>query len=207
MPWSFALPQVMFTSPLLAVATPIVTGSAVGLLTNRECLSPAAIGEDMISLTMMAPGTGQQTKDTYHQLRQPPFNPPGWLFGPVWTVLYGMMGYAAHHATMTATRSFSLAVRDANDTAQTLYTTQLALNFLWMPLFFGLGRPASALGDITLLIGNVTLLLVNYWKIDRTAFWLIVPYYAWLGFATYLNAGVGHLNGWTLPGQKKRSEE
>lgn len=117
-----------------------------------------------------------------------------------------MMGYAAHHATKTAASSVSLAVRDANETAQALYTSQLALNFLWMPLFFGVGRPATALGDMALLVGNVTLLLANWWTTDRTAFWLMTPYYAWLGYATYLNASVGYLNGWALP-DKKRSEE
>jgi tryptophan-rich sensory protein len=79
---------------------------------------------------MLVPA-GVRTKNTYRQLRQPPFNPPGSLFAPVWTVSYGMMGYAAHHATMTASRSFSLAVRYANDSAQTLYTAQLVLNNLW----------------------------------------------------------------------------
>ncbi|KAJ5212376.1 uncharacterized protein N7498_004022 [Penicillium cinerascens] len=182
MPWSFALPQAVFASPLLAVGTPIVGGTAVALLTNRN-----------------------STRDTYRQLRQPPFSPPGWLFGPAWTVLYGLMGYASHHATTVAHESLSLAVRDANATAQTLYTTQLALNFMWMPLFFGVGRPAAALGDMALLIGNVSLLLANWWSADRTAFWLMTPYYAWLGYACYLNAGTGYLNGWTLSG-KKRSE-
>lgn len=116
-----------------------------------------------------------------------------------------MMGYASHHAAKIAQQSLSLAVRDSNDTAQTLYTTQLALNFLWMPLFFGLGKPAVALADMALLAGNVTLLLANWWSADRTAFWLITPYYAWLGYAAYLNASVGYLNGWTLP-DRKRSE-
>lgn len=123
----------------------------------------------------------------------------------MWTVLYGMMGYASHHATQTAAASFSLAVRDANARAQTLYTSQLVLNFLWMPLFFGVGRPAAALGDLTLLAGNVMLLLANWWTADRTAFWLMTPYYAWLGYAAYLNASIGHLNGWRLP-ETKRSE-
>lgn len=115
------------------------------------------------------------------------------------------MGYASHHAAVTASQSVSLAIRDANDSAQTLYATQLALNFLWMPLFFGVGRPAAALGDMALLVGNVGALMVNWWDADRTAFWLMTPYAAWLGYATYLNAGVGYLNGWTLP-EKKRSE-
>lgn len=94
---------------------------------------------------------------------------------------------------MTAHWSFSLAAHEANDTAQTLYTTQLALNFLWMPLFFGMGRPASAMADLALLIGNVTMLMANWWSADRTAFWLMTPYYAWLRYASYLNAGVGYL--------------
>lgn len=151
------------------------------------------------------PPAGNATKETYYNLRQPPFSPPSWLFGPAWTVLYGLMGYASHHATMTARNSFSLAVRDANDTAQSLYTTQLALNYLWMPLFFGFRQPATAMGDMTLLIGNVAVLMGNWWSADRTAFWLMTPYLAWLGYASYLNAGTGYLNGWALPTSKKRS--
>ncbi|OOQ83913.1 benzodiazepine receptor family protein [Penicillium brasilianum] len=182
MPWSFALPQAIFTSPLLAIATPIAVGTTSALLTNRT-----------------------NTKETYTTLRQPPFSPPAWLFGPAWTLLYGLMGYASHHATALASQSLIPAVHEANRSAQTLYTTQLGLNFIWMPLFFGLGRPATALGDMALLIGNVSLLLANWWDADRTAFWLMAPYLGWLGYAAYLNAGVGYLNGWTLP-KKKREE-
>lgn len=141
---------------------------------------------------------GSNTKETYRNLRQPPFSPPAWLFAPAWTLLYGLMGYASHHATVVASQSFLPAVQEANRSAQTLYTTQLALNFLWTPLFFGLGRPASALGDMALLICNVGALMANWWDGDRTAFWLMAPYLGWLGYASYLNAGVGYLNGWTL---------
>ncbi|KAJ5788765.1 hypothetical protein N7457_003755 [Penicillium paradoxum] len=182
MPWSFALPQAIFGSPILAVATPITAGTAVALLTNRK-----------------------RNRSTYNQLQQPPYSPPGWLFAPAWTLLYGLMGYASHHATTVASQSFSLAARDAHTTAQTLYTTQLGLNFMWMPLFFRLGRPALALGDLTLLAGNVGALMANWWTGDRTAFWCLVPYAIWLGYAAYLNIGVGILNNWTLP-QKERSE-
>ncbi|KAJ5084895.1 hypothetical protein NUU61_009474 [Penicillium alfredii] len=181
MPWSFALPQPIFASPFLAVATPIATGNVVALLVNRN-----------------------KTQATYRSLRQPPFRPPGWLFPPMWTLLYGLMGYASHHATVTASQSLTLAVRDANHSAQTLYTSQLVLNFMWMPLFFGFGRPATALGDLALLAGTVGMLMANWWKADRTAFWLMVPYSAWLAYATYLNTGVGILNNWALP--EKKSE-
>lgn len=146
---------------------------------------------------------GTNTKETYHKLHQPPFSPPAWLFGPAWTLLYGLMGYASHHATSLASQSLLPAVHEANRAAQTLYTTQLGLNFIWMPLFFGLGRPATALGDMVLLIGNVSLLMANWWDGDRTAFWLMAPYLGWLGYATYLNAGVGYLNGWTLYGKER----
>ncbi|KAJ5232311.1 hypothetical protein N7468_005267 [Penicillium chermesinum] len=181
MPWSFVLPQGVFTSPLLAVATPVLGGNN-GRAARR------------------------QTKDTYRDLRQPPFNPPAWLFAPAWTVLYGLMGYASHHATKVAAQSLSATVVQANEKAQTLYTTQLALNFLWMPLFFGVGRPAAALGDMALLVGNVTVLMAEWWSADRTAFWLMSPYLAWLGYAAYLNIGVGHLNGWRLPAKQKRRD-
>lgn len=199
MPWSIALPHAILSNPFLAVATPITAGTTVALLTNRT-----STVDDCATITDES--TGKSTRETYKHLQQPPFSPPGWLFAPAWTLLYGLMGYASHHAATTASQSLSLAVRDANSTAQTLYTTQLALNFVWMPLFFGLGRPAVALGDLVLLAGNVGALMVNWWTADRTAFWCLVPYAAWLGYAAYLNTGCGILNNWTVPAGKERSE-
>ncbi|KAJ5543592.1 hypothetical protein N7535_006016 [Penicillium sp. DV-2018c] len=182
MPWSLALPQAILTSPFLAVATPLTAGTAVALLTNRK-----------------------ENREIYRNLKQPPFSPPGWLFAPAWTVLYSLMGFASHHSNKIATESLSVAARCANDTAQSLYTTQLALNFMWMPLFFRLGRPASALADLTLLATNVGALMLNWWTADRTAFWCLVPYGVWIGYAAYLNTGVGILNNWSIY-QKERSE-
>lgn len=103
------------------------------------------------------------------------------------------MGYAAHHATVA-----SSATTTSRDSAKTLYTSQLVLNWLWMPLFFGLRRPDLALVDVLLLSGNVAGLMQEWWQADQTAFWLLVPYAGWLGFATYLNAGVGYLNNWRI---------
>ncbi|KAL3478276.1 TspO/MBR-related protein [Aspergillus californicus] len=171
MPWSFALPQAIFASPLLSTFTPIATGSTIGYLVNRH-----------------------GTKPKYRNLKQPPLAPPSWLFPPVWTTLYGLIGYAAHHAS---TRS----LHAENVTNHNLYTTQLVLNHLWMPLFFGLRKPGLAAADILLLGGNVAALMRNYWDCDPLAFWMFVPYAAWLGYATYLNIGVGVLNGWTVPAE------
>jgi len=80
----------------------------------------------------------------------------------------------------------------------TLYTVQLALNQLFMPLFFGFGRPVEALVDIAALTGAVGYLSTIWYDVDRTATYCLVPYLGWLGFATYLTAGAGYLNGWTF---------
>lgn len=94
----------------------------------------------------------------------------------------------------------SLNPRVVEDTRRgaTLYTTQLVLNQLFMPLFFGLGRPVEALIDIVALTGNVAYLMSIWKDVDETAMWCMVPYLGWLGFATYLTAGTGYLNGWTF---------
>lgn len=88
-----------------------------------------------------------------------------------------------------------------------IYTLNLALNFLWMPLFFGLKRPAAALVDISLLTA-VTGVMVKWWgEVDEKAGWMLWPYLGWLGYAGYINAGVGILNGWDIKGALKRAEK
>ena len=86
----------------------------------------------------------------------------------------------------------------------TLYTIQLGLNLIWMPLFFGLGRPIEALVDIVVLTGSVGYLALVWRKVDTVAAWCMVPYLGWLGFATYLCAGTGYLNGWTTKTTEER---
>ncbi|PYH44871.1 TspO/MBR family protein [Aspergillus saccharolyticus JOP 1030-1] len=187
MPWSIALPQAIFSSPVLSVAAPITAGTFIGFQTNKQ----------------------SRTKSVYRNLQKPPFYPPAWLFGPVWTVLYGLMGYAAHHATVAGTTVSPLSSSTVQEWAvhsQGLYTSQLVLNYLWMPLFFGLRKPAWALADMLLLGGNVAALMHTYYQHDRPAFWMLVPYAAWLGFATYLNAGVGILNQWTIGEGEEKQE-
>lgn len=162
----------------------------------------------------VTPGKSR-TKQTYHSLKKPPLYPPTWAFPVVWTVLYGMMGFAIHHATVSGTiageyppslSSPSSIVQDWTVKSQTLYISQLALNHLWMPLFFMFRKPAWALADLLLLSGNVAALMHIWWKHDRVAFWLMTPYAAWLGVATYLNAGVGILNNWVIGGERRKDE-
>ncbi|KAH8429368.1 TspO/MBR family protein [Aspergillus melleus] len=188
MPWSIALPQAIFASPIISVATPMAGGSLIGYLVNG----------------------GGSTKRKYRSLRQPPFYPPVWVFPPVWTFLYATMGYAIHRATVTGTVT-SLTDPSATtlqgwaSTAQTLFSTQLVFNYLWMPLFFSARKPSYALADLVLLGGNVAALIGTLWNNDRTAALMLVPYALWTGFAAYLNVGVGVLNNWTIE-EKKREE-
>ncbi|KAK3329028.1 TspO/MBR family-domain-containing protein [Apodospora peruviana] len=169
------LPEAVFNSLPASILLPIALGTAVGYGTRH-------------------------TPRQYLSLKQPPLRPPPWVFGPVWTVLYGMMGYAAYRAVNIGTSLLnSASTIAAARNGSTLYTIQLGLNLAWMPLFFGLGRPVAATLDIVSLLG-VNGYLAYLWggSVDRTAGWLLAPYLAWLGFATYLTVGVGHLNGWDL---------
>jgi len=126
------------------------------------------------------------TQKTYLALKQPPLRPPPEVFGPMWTVLYGMMGYAAHRAWTTGSLSLNPVVRDAAAHGATLYTIQLGLNLVWMPLFFGLNRPIEAAVDIVALTGTTAYLTYVWSGVDEVSAWCLAPYLGWLGFATYL---------------------
>lgn len=135
-------------------------------------------------------------------LKQPPFRPPPWVFGPAWTLLYGLMGYASHRALTTGLDPLSSAASLHNAKhGATLYSIQLGLNYLWMPLFFGLKKPKAAAVDILALGGTVAYLTYVWAQVDAVAAWCLVPYLGWLGFATYLNFGIGHLNNWDFEGK------
>ncbi|KAI1436699.1 TspO/MBR family-domain-containing protein [Xylaria sp. CBS 124048] len=169
-----ALPYDIFASPAVSVLLPVVLGTTVGYSTRPK-----------------------QTETTYTAMKQPPLRPPPQVFGPVWTALYGLMGYAAHRTVTHTALAASPPPVSAAD-LQTLYSVQLGLNLAWMPLFFGLRRPVLALADIVSLTGLNGFLTYLYFKVDPVAGWCMVPYLAWLGFATYLTAGVGYLNRWDI---------
>lgn len=121
----------------------------------------------------------------YAALRKPWFTPPSWLFGPVWTLLYALMAVAAWRI-YERERRWSLPLR--------LWLLQLVLNALWSPLFFGLHRPGWALLDIGLLGLAVSATILRFWRRDHISAALLLPYVAWTGYATLLNAGLWWLN-------------
>ncbi|KAI9677928.1 MAG: hypothetical protein M1829_002425 [Trizodia sp. TS-e1964] len=172
------LPSQAFSKPAIAILLPIVSGTTVGFL--------------------VSPKGKRNTYAEYLALKQPPYNPPPWVFGPVWTLLYGLMGFSAYRAWTAGrlspdplTRGLAMASQGA-----TLYTIQLGLNLIWTPLFFYFRRPIESAIDIIALTGTTTYLALTWGKVDAIAGWALVPYLAWLSFASYLAVGVGYLNHW-----------
>lgn len=117
----------------------------------------------------------------YEQLEAPPLAPPAWLFLPVWATLYLAMGVAAYLVRQSGDVDYAAALR--------LYVWQLAVNVLWSFFFFRLGWRLFAFFWILLLIALVALTINAFCKHSRTAGWLLVPYFAWLLYAAYLNLG------------------
>jgi len=123
----------------------------------------------------------------YETLKKPSWNPPGWLFGPVWTALYTMMAIAAWLVWKRG--GFAVQRRPL-----TLFLVQLALNAAWTPLFFGLHWIGVAFADIALLCLAIAATIATFRPVSRTAMWLLVPYLAWVSFAAVLNFTLWRLN-------------
>lgn len=144
------------------------------------------IGAAFIAGAIGSWATFPNVRDWFPLLQKPSWNPPGWLFGPVWTTLYVLMGLAIWRAWRAGGPAASRLVR--------LYFVQLFFNALWSVLFFGLKQPAWALADILVLWGLLAWLQVGLWRSDRVAGALWVPYVLWVSFATALNAAIVRLN-------------
>ncbi len=125
--------------------------------------------------------------DWYASLEKPSWNPPNWIFGPVWTALYILMAVAAW---LVWTRGrWTAQIRPL-----TLFLVQLALNAAWTPLFFGLKNPGFAFAEIILLWLAIAATLIVFRPVSRTAAWLLAPYLAWVSFALWLNFTLWQLN-------------
>ncbi len=120
----------------------------------------------------------------YAALRKPAWNPPDWIFAPVWTLLYLLMAIAA----WLVWRQAGVAPRLG------LFLLQLALNAAWAWLFFGLQRPGLALAELAVLWLAVAATAVAFWSVLPLAGWLLVPYLAWVTFAGALNASLWRRN-------------
>lgn len=124
----------------------------------------------------------------YRTLKKPDFNPPDWVFGPVWTVLYALMGVAASMV------SDSDADQKAVRRAQAVFGAQLALNTGWTYLFFGRRSPLAALIEIVFLWAAIAATIALFARVSVPAALLLVPYLLWTSFAAVLNAAIWRLN-------------
>ena len=142
------------------------------------CLGAAGIGS---ILTMPSIGTW------YAALHKPQWNPPNWIFGPVWTFLYCCMAVAAwlvwRQGGFTAARVPLL-----------LFAVQLALNVIWSGIFFRLRSPGAAFAEVVLLWILILATTIAFRPVSLTAAWLMAPYLAWVTFATVLNATIWRMN-------------
>jgi len=141
----------------------------------------------LVCFAAPALGAWAQPGEWYASLNKPSWNPPGWIFGPVWTFLYALMAVAA----------WSVWRRGgwrAQRLPLSLFLTQLTLNALWTPLFFGVHRPDLALVDILLLWLAIVATIVAFGRTNAVAACLLAPYLAWVSFAAFLNFTLWQLN-------------
>ena len=152
----------MFTNPLLRLSLFLLVTVGGGLLIGL----------------LNVPG------QWYSGLAKPSFNPPNWIFGPVWTVLYVMIAIAGWRVTRS----------DWDNWPARFWATQLILNFFWSPTFFSLHVIGMALGIIGLMLLTIVGFIASAFTRDRLAAALFVPYAAWVSFALALNAAIWRLN-------------
>jgi tryptophan-rich sensory protein len=149
------------------------------LATIGACQAAGAVG------TLV---TRPALQDWYPALNKPPFNPPASIFGPVWTVLYAMMGVALDRVSRQ--QGMPAEVR----LAQAVFGIQLALNALWSLLFFGARSPLAALVEIVLLWVAIVATIVAFARVSKLAAALLLPYLLWVTFAIVLNAEIWRRN-------------
>lgn len=130
--------------------------------------------------------TVRSVGDWYLTLEKPALNPPSWIFGPVWTGLFFLMGYSL----------YLIWIKDAPNKkpAYWIFGAQLFLNALWSALFFGLKNPGLAFLEIWIMWIMIAINIYIFYRFSRLAAWLLAPYLLWVSFAMYLNYSIWRLN-------------
>lgn len=147
-----------------------------------------AIGVSELAGIIGSVFTAPAIQGWYASLVRPEFSPPNWVFGPVWTTLYALMGIAAFLIWKKG-----LERRDVK-IALGIFLVQLALNALWSIIFFGLRSPGGAFIEIIFLWLAIVAAIIAFLKISKAAAWLLAPYILWVSFAAYLNYAIYSLN-------------
>lgn len=123
----------------------------------------------------------------YSHLTKPWFNPPNWVFAPVWTTLFMMVAYAFYRVLVSRSSDWAPG-------AVGLFLSQMALNPLWSWVFFSLHSPRAALAVIAFLWLAILLTIIAFWQVDRIASFFLWPYLLWVSFAAVLNWEIDRLN-------------
>jgi benzodiazapine receptor len=163
-----------------------ITTDEFAMITALKLLISVTIPLAVGGISGIASARG--VRDWYSTLATPPFNPPSWVFAPVWTALYVAMGVAAFLVWQKGWSDETVRV------ALACFVVQLVLNGLWSVLFFGLQSPGWALVDIVLLWLSIALAVVLFWRVLPAAGVIMLPYLAWVSFAAVLNGSIWVLN-------------
>ena len=156
-------------------------------MATRTAQNPLLVYAIFITLSVgggLLIGTVSMPDGWFATLAKPSFQPPNWLFGPVWTILYVLIGIAGARIFRAAPGSLAMKA----------WFIQMVLNFLWSPTFFSLHALVPALVIVSLLLITILVFIRNALPIDRIAGLLFVPYALWVSFATLLNASLIALN-------------
>jgi len=158
-------------------------------LTFSDLRKPRALGLLALFLVVVMGvgalvGISTAPGEWYAGLNKPPFNPPNWIFGPVWSTLYVLIAVAGWRTFMS----------EPNGTGMKLWYAQMVVNWLWSPVWFGLHLIWPAFFVILVIDALVLAFIANRWSRDRLSAWMFVPYAAWVLFASALNLSIAILN-------------
>lgn len=133
-------------------------------------------------------------QEWYNSLNKPFFTPPGWLFGPAWTVLYILMGGSLGMIwQIVAIGRYPIIIKFAKR-GIVIFLIHFLFNLAWTPIFFGLQMPVLALVIIFIILALVIILIRHFYRLDRLSAFLLIPYLLWISFATALNLAIVVLN-------------
>lgn len=152
---------------------------------TKLCIS--VVGCELVGL-ISTPFTISAIPQWYSTLQKPFFAPPNWIFGPVWTLLYFLMGISFYLIWK------QLKQKKFIQRAKLYFLAQLVLNFLWTPIFFGLHTPLFGLIIIVCMWMAIVLTIKKFYQLSHVAAYLLIPYILWVSFATLLNAAIVVLN-------------
>ena len=125
--------------------------------------------------------------DWYKNIKKPSFNPPNWIFGPVWTLLFTLMGISLYLVWTSPSSKIRLI-------ALILFGIQFLFNVAWSYLFFGINKPGLAFTEILILLGFIIATTIYFFRVNKISGYLLIPYILWVSFASILNYSIWKLN-------------